>query len=59
MEYSKFKTLLRRMIVVPMLVTTSLAGFLLWETFDLNRATQWSDAVQIGDRRGGDHACRT
>ncbi len=43
MEYSKFKTLLLRMIVVPMLVTTSLAGFLLWETFDLNKAMQWVD----------------
>jgi len=43
MEYSKFKTLLRRMIVVPMLVTTTLAGFLLWETFDLNQAMQWVD----------------
>ena len=43
MDYSKFKTLLRRMIVVPMLVTTSLAGFLLWETFDLNKAMQWVD----------------
>ena len=26
-----------------MLVTTSLAGFLLWETFDLNKAMQWVD----------------
>ena len=43
MEYGKFKTLLRRVIVVPLLVTTSLAGFLLWETFDLNKALQWVD----------------
>ena len=43
MEYSNFKTLLRRVIVVPLLVTTSLAGFLLWETFDLNKAMQWVD----------------
>ena len=43
MESSKFKTLLRRVIMVPMLVTTSLAGFLLWETFDLNRSMQMVD----------------
>lgn len=53
MEYSKFKTLLRRMIVVPMLVTTSLAGFLLWETFDLNKAMQWVDHTdRILDQSG-------
>ena len=43
MEYTKFKTLLRRVIVIPMLVTASLAGFLLWETFDLNRSLAWVD----------------
>jgi PAS domain S-box-containing protein len=43
MEYSMLKTLLRRVIVIPMLVTTSLAGFLLWETFDLNRSMQLVD----------------
>jgi len=43
MEYRKFKTLLRRVIVIPMLVTTSLAAFLLWETFDLNKALAWVD----------------
>jgi len=43
MEYTKFKTLLRRVIVVPLLVTTSLAGFLLWETFDLNKSLEWVD----------------
>jgi PAS domain S-box-containing protein len=43
MEYSKLRLLLRRVIVVPMLVTTSLAGFLLWETFDLNKSMQWVD----------------
>jgi hypothetical protein len=37
MEYSKFKSLLRRVIVVPMVVTAALAGLLLWETFDLNK----------------------
>jgi hypothetical protein len=43
MEYSKFKSLLRRMVVVPMLVTAALAGLLLWETFDLNRSLQRVD----------------
>jgi PAS domain S-box-containing protein len=43
MEYAKLKWLLRRVIVVPMLVTTSLAAFLLWETFDLNKSLQWVD----------------
>ena len=43
MEYAKFRTLLRRVIVIPMLVTTSLAAFLLWETFDLNRSLAWVD----------------
>ncbi len=43
MEYSKFRSLLRWMTVVPMLVTASLAGLLLWETFDLNGSLQWVD----------------
>ncbi|MGA9669774.1 MAG: PAS domain S-box protein [Terracidiphilus sp.] len=43
MEYSKFKSLLRRVIVVPMVVTAGLAALLLWETFDLNRSLQWVD----------------
>jgi len=43
MEYLKFNQLLRRVIAVPILVTISLAGFLLWETFDLNRSLQWVD----------------
>ena len=43
MEYSKFKSLLRRVIVVPMVVTAVLAGLLLWETFDLNKSMQWVD----------------
>jgi PAS domain S-box-containing protein len=43
MEYSKFKSLLRRVIVVPVLVTAALAGLLLWETFDLNRSVEWVD----------------
>ena len=38
MEYSNLKSLLRWMIVVPMLATATLAGLLLWETFDLNRS---------------------
>jgi PAS domain S-box-containing protein len=43
MEYSKFKSLLRRVIVVPLVVTSAFAGLLLWETFDLNRSMQWVD----------------
>src|SRR5271157_3869684 len=43
MEYSKFKSLLRWVIVVPMMVTAALAGLLLWETFDLNRSLQRVD----------------
>lgn len=53
MEYSKLKTLLRRVIVVPMVVTTALAGFLLWETFDLNRSLQLVDhADRVLDQSG-------
>ncbi len=40
MEYSKFKSLLRRVIVIPMVLTAALAGSLLWESFDLNRSLQ-------------------
>ena len=43
MEYLKFKSLLRRVIVVPMVVTAALAVLLLWETFDLNKSLQWVD----------------
>jgi PAS domain S-box-containing protein len=43
MEYMKFKSLLRRVIVVPMVATSVLAGLLLWETFDLNKSMQWVD----------------
>jgi PAS domain S-box-containing protein len=43
MEYSKFKSLLRRVIVIPMVVTAVLAALLLWESFDLNRSLQWVD----------------
>jgi CHASE3 domain sensor protein len=53
MEYSKFKSLLRRVIVVPMLVTAALAGLLLWETFDLNQSLQWVDHTdQVLDQSG-------
>jgi len=43
MEYLKFKSLLRRVIVVPMVATTVLSGLLLWETFDLNKSMQLID----------------
>jgi PAS domain S-box-containing protein len=53
MEYSKFKSLLRRVIVVPIVVTVALAGLLLWETFDLNKSMQWVDHTdQILDQSG-------
>src|SRR5580658_3437818 len=53
MEYAKFKTLLRRVIVVPTVVTTALAAFLLWETFDLNRSLQLVDhADRVLDQSG-------
>jgi PAS domain S-box-containing protein len=53
MEYSKFKSLLRRVIVVPIVVTAALAGLLLWETFDLNRSLEWVDHTdQILDQSG-------
>ncbi|MGA2049821.1 MAG: PAS domain S-box protein [Terracidiphilus sp.] len=43
MKYANLRSLLRWVIVVPMLVTASLAGLLLWETFDLNRSLQLVD----------------
>ena len=43
MEYSKLKSLLRKMILVPMGITAALAILLLWETFDLNRSLQSVD----------------
>jgi PAS domain S-box-containing protein len=43
MEYSKLKSLLRQMIVVPIVITAALAILLLWETFDLNRSLQSVD----------------
>jgi PAS domain S-box-containing protein len=43
MEYLRFKSLLRKVIVVPMVVTTALAALLLWETFDLNKSLEWVD----------------
>ncbi len=53
MEYLKLKSLLRRVIVVPMLVTTALAGFLLWETFDLNKSLKWVEhSDQVLDQSG-------
>ncbi|MGA2889191.1 MAG: CHASE3 domain-containing protein [Terracidiphilus sp.] len=53
MEYSKFKLLLLRVIVVPVAVTAALAGLLLWETFDLNKSMQWVDRTdQVLDQSG-------
>jgi PAS domain S-box-containing protein len=53
MEYLKFKSLLHRMIVVPMVATAALAGLLLWGTFDLNKSLQWVDHTdRILDQSG-------
>jgi PAS domain S-box-containing protein len=53
MEYLKFKSLLRRVIVVPMVATAALAALLLWETFDLNKSLQWVDRTdRILDQSG-------
>ena len=53
MEYSKFKSLLRRVIVVPLVVTSVFAGLLLWETFDLNKSILHIDHTdQVLDRSG-------
>jgi PAS domain S-box-containing protein len=43
MEYSKLKSLLRQMIMVPMVIMAAFAFLLLWETFDLNRSLQSVD----------------
>ena len=53
MEYSKFKSLLRRVIVVPLVVTSVFAGLLLWETFDLNKSMLHVDHTdQVLDQSG-------
>jgi PAS domain S-box-containing protein len=53
LEYSKFKSLLHRVIVVPMMATTVFAGLLLWETFDLNKSMQLVDHTdQVIDQSG-------
>jgi PAS domain S-box-containing protein len=53
MEYSKFRSLLRRVIVIPMVLTTALAGLLLWESSDLNKSLQWVDHTdQVLDQSG-------
>jgi PAS domain S-box-containing protein len=53
MEYSKLKSLLRQMIVVPIGIMAALAILLLWETYDLNRSMQWVDHTdQVLDQSG-------
>ena len=53
MEYSKFKSLLRKVIAVPLVVTASFSGLLLWETFDLNKSMQQVDHTdQVLDQSG-------
>src|ERR1039457_7172152 len=53
MEYSKFKSLLRWVIAVPMVAMAALAVLLLWETFDLSRSLQRVDHTdQVLDQSG-------
>ncbi|MGA3009998.1 MAG: CHASE3 domain-containing protein, partial [Terracidiphilus sp.] len=53
MEYSKFKSLLRQMIVVPLVIMAAFAGLLLWETYDLNKSLLSVDHTgQVLDRSG-------
>ncbi|MGD0548121.1 MAG: PAS domain S-box protein, partial [Terracidiphilus sp.] len=53
LEYSKLKSLLRQMILVPLGITAALAVLLLWETFDLNRSLQSVDHTdQVLDQSG-------
>ena len=53
MEYSKFKSLLRRVVAVPLVIMAALAGLLLWETFDLNKSLRWVDHTdQVLDQSG-------
>ncbi len=53
MEYSTFKSLLRQMIVVPMVIMAAFAGLLLWETYELNKSVLWIDHTdQVLDRSG-------
>ncbi len=53
MEYSKLKSLLRQMVMVPIVATAALALLLLWETIDLNKSLQWVDhSNQVLDQSG-------
>jgi PAS domain S-box-containing protein len=53
LEYANFKSLLRRVIAVPIVVTTALVVLLLWETFDLNQSMRWVDHTdQVLDQSG-------
>ena len=53
MDYLKQKSLLHRVIVVPIIATAVLAALLLWETFDLNKSMQWVDHTdQVLDQSG-------
>jgi CHASE3 domain sensor protein len=47
LEYGEFKSLLQRVILVPLVVTVVLAGLLMWETYDLNRAMQWVEHTDL------------
>ena len=47
LKFPEFNLLIRRVILVPIVVTSVLAGLLLWETFDLNRALKWVDHTDL------------
>jgi PAS domain S-box-containing protein len=53
LEYSKFKSLLRRVIAIPLVIMAVLAGLLLWETIDLNKSLRSVDHTdQVLDQTG-------
>ena len=43
MKYSQFKSLLHRVVAVPILLMAVIAGVVLWESFDLNKSLQRVD----------------
>jgi PAS domain S-box-containing protein len=53
MEYSKLKSFLRLVVMVPIFVTSSLAGLLLFETFDMNTSLHRVDQTdRVLDQSG-------
>lgn len=53
MEYAKLKSVLRRVVVLPIAVAIVLSGLLLWESVDFNRSTQRADQTdRVLDQSG-------